>query len=97
VKFQVELRPAAVADLRKTFEWYEERLPGLGEDFLAAVRAKLDQIESNPLQFPVVRGATRRAIVRRFPYGIFFVPGSRRIGVLAVMHHSQAPQRWQAR
>ena len=91
------LRPAAVADLRDAYAWYEERQPGLGSEFMDAVERKLAQIESNPWQFPAVRDVTRRAIVMRFPYGIFFVPRDELVAVLAVMHHARAPLRWQRR
>ena len=91
------LRPAAAADLRDAHDWYDARQPGLGGQFLEAVERKLAQIEANPLQFPVVRNVTRRAIVQRFPYGIFYVAGESAIVVLAVMHHARAPLRWQRR
>lgn len=97
MSFHLLLRSAAKADLRDSFAWYEERQSGLGEEFMQAVEHKLAQIESNPLQFPAVRAATRRAIVKRFPYGIFYVPHKNMISVLAVIHHARAPLRWQQR
>jgi plasmid stabilization system protein ParE len=97
VSFRLLLRSAAKADLRDTFSWYEERQAGLGEEFMQAVEHKLLQVEANPLQFPTVRGGTRRAIVMRFPFGIFYVPQGDLISVLSVMHHARAPLRWQRR
>lgn len=90
-------RPPAVADLRDAYVWYEERQPGLGAEVIDAVERKLAQIESNPWQFPAVRDVTRRAIVMRFPYGIFNVPRDQLVAVLAVIHHARAPLRWQRR
>jgi hypothetical protein len=86
-----------VADLQGAWAWYEERQSGLGAEFMDAVEHKLAQVRSNPLQFPAVRGATRRAIVMRFPYGIFYIPRGDLISVLAFMHHARAPLRWQRR
>jgi toxin ParE1/3/4 len=97
VSFCLLLRPAAVVDLRDARAWYEERQSGLGAEFMDAVEHKLAQVQSNPLQFPAVRGVTRRAIVMHFPYGIFYVPRADLISVLAVMHHARAPLRWQRR
>lgn len=94
---RIVLRQAAVADLRDTFSWYQDQQLGLGAEFMEAVDQKLAQIESNALQFPVVRNTTRRAILKRFPYGIFYIPSSSLISVLAVLHHSRAPVRWQNR
>ena len=39
----------------------------------------------------------RRAIVHRFPYGIFFVTHSEFINVIAVMHHARDPKHWRIR
>jgi hypothetical protein len=47
--------------------WYEERLPGLGQDFASALDRLINRIGANPLQFPVVRRNVRRAILPRFP------------------------------
>lgn len=94
---QLRLRPAALADLREAHVWYDAQLPGLGLEFMDAIEQRLMQVQDNPLQFPVVRHEIRRAIVRRFPYSIFFVAKPSLISVLAVMHHSRAPVRWQSR
>ena len=97
MSFQLVLRPAAKADLSESFTWYEAQRRGLGDEFLVAVERKLAQIESNPMQFPVVRNATRRAIVLRFPFSVFYVFDGVLVSVLAVMHHARAPTRWQQR
>ena len=97
MSFRLLLRPAAVADLRDAYAWYEERHAGLGVEFMEAVEAKLAQVEANPWQFPAVRQVMRRPIVRRFPYGIFFVLQGDQIAVLAVMHHARSPLKWQRR
>lgn len=89
------VRESAQTDLRDAFNWYQDKQPGLGEEFLEAIDAKLKRIESNPLQFPILRGYTHRAIVTRLPYGIFYVFSDEVISVLAVMHHARAPVHWQ--
>jgi hypothetical protein len=35
VNWTVTIRPKAKADLRRAHDWYEERCPGLGDEFLA--------------------------------------------------------------
>ena len=91
------VRESAQIDLRDAFNWYQDKQPGLGEEFMEAVEDKLRRIESNPLQFPILRGQTRRAIVTRLPYGIFYVLSKDAIAVLAVMHYARAPAHWQRR
>ena len=90
-------RPAAVADLQAAVVWHDERQAGLGREVMDTVEHKLTQIESNPLQFPIARSSTRRAIVMRFTYGIFYVLRRNLVSVLAVMHHARAPLRWHRR
>ena len=44
----VILRPAADQDLESADDWYEQRLAGLGQEFLAAVSVALDRIADMP-------------------------------------------------
>jgi plasmid stabilization system protein ParE len=66
------LRSAAVGDLRRAYQWYEAERPRLGEEFLQAVRASLERATSGPRHYAVIHRDTRRVLIRRFPYGLFF-------------------------
>lgn len=66
------VRPAAAHALKSAYRWYEARQTGLGEDLLEAVQAVLERILRMPRSYPVVHRETRRALVQRFPYGVFF-------------------------
>ena len=72
VTWQVTVRPAAEADLAAAEAWYEDKRAGLGQEFLASVAGTLMRVESNPEQFPIYYRDFRRALVRRFPYKVFF-------------------------
>lgn len=88
------LRPAAEEDIRQAYRWYEEQRAGLGDDFLLCVEATLATIKENPQLFPAIHKQARRALVRRFPYAIFYVLRDEMISVLGVFHGSRNPQRW---
>lgn len=90
-------RPAAAADVEDAYRWYEAQQPGLGEEFLAAVRAILESMVANPERVPVVHRQTRRALLRRFPYGLYYRIVDDQIVVLACMHGRRNPRRWQSR
>jgi plasmid stabilization system protein ParE len=77
--------------------WYEQRSPGLGTEFLAAVDAALAEIVALPERYPVVRGEARRALLRRFPYGVYFVASPELVNVIACLHARRDPRRWQER
>ena len=90
-------RPQAEAELLDAQRWYEKQRPELGQAFAAAVDSALTGILQNPLAYPRVHGETRRALVQRFPYGIYFRAIANEVVVLAVMHGRRLPRRWQSR
>jgi plasmid stabilization system protein ParE len=94
---QVVVRPAAAADIDEAFVWYERQRPGLGHEFLAAAQTLIDAVAQHPLRYPVVRRNTRRALLRRFPYAVFFRNYEEIIVIVACMHGRRNPTRWQAR
>jgi len=69
---QIIVRPAAAADIDEAFLWYEGLRPGLGLEFLAAAQRLIDAVAQHPLRYPVIRRNTRRALLRRFPYAVYF-------------------------
>jgi len=91
------LRPQAETEVLDARGWYEEQQPGLGGAFAAEVDTALARIAQTPLAYPRVQGETRRALVRRFPYAIYFHATADEIVVLAVIHGRRHPHRWQSR
>ncbi len=89
-------RPEAEAEALEARRWYEGRRTGLGNEFGAEIDSALTRIVENPLSFPQVRGETRRAVLRRFPYALYFRIADDTIVVLAV-HGRQDAARWQRR
>jgi plasmid stabilization system protein ParE len=87
----------AEAEALDAAEWYERRSQGLGRAFLELVDQTLQDIAASPLRFPLVYRDIRRAVLNRFPFGIFFRLRDDRIRVLAVMHLSRNPRRWRRR
>ena len=94
---RIVVRPAAAADIDEAFLWYDGQRPGLGHEFLAAAQTLIDAVAQYPLRYPVARRNTRRALLRRFPYAIYFRIYDEAIVVVACMHGRRNPRRWQAR
>ena len=67
----------------------------------AVFRAELDhavqRLAANPLQFPIVFADIRRALLRRFPYALFFRIVDDAVFVMACFHSSREPRIWQQR
>ena len=92
--FAVAFRPQALAEIRSAREWYDAKRGGLGREFEDEVARVVELLVQSPLLFPVTHGATRRAMVRRFPYGLFFQVLDAEVVVLACYHHRRRPRRW---
>lgn len=95
--FDIRLRPEAEQDLADAAAWYERHREGLGHEFLDEVLAMLVSIAETPLIYSDVHRNAKRAIIRRFPFGIYFRVENETIIVLAVMHASRHPRRWKSR
>ncbi len=94
---EVRLRPEAEQDLADAATWYEEQLAGLGHQFLDRVLQTFSAISETPLMYPVVHRNTRRALIYRFPFGVYYRVEDTAIVVIAVMHGSRDPRRWKIR
>ena len=92
----VGFRAEAAVEASDVRRWYESRRPGLGTEFVEALEHTVARIAENPATFPKVHGTIRRAVLRRFPYAVYFRPTGDTVVVLAV-HGRQHPERWQSR
>jgi plasmid stabilization system protein ParE len=94
---RVLVRPAAAADIEDAYHWYEGQRPGLGEEFLIAVDAAKNRIANDPVKFPVIHRETRRVLLRRFPYGLYYRVLEDTVVIVACMHGRRDPRRWRKR
>ena len=100
---RLELHPEARAELRSAALWYDERRPGLGDEFISEVSASLDRVRDAPEAYPAWPGARaespliRKATIQRFPYAIAFEEHEQHLLVLAVAHAKRRPLYWLTR
>ena len=95
--YPVNFTQAARAELIEAQDWYEREVPGLGGRFRQAVDALIQRMGQNPRQFPVAHKIVRRALLRRFPYSLFFVIEADALLVIACFHAGRDPAHWQNR
>lgn len=94
----VEFRPAARAEFDEAADWYEQQREGLRAEFVREVDTLLSRVLEDPLSFQIVHGTkTRRALIARFPYAVFFEADELRIIVYAIFHTSRDPMIWRGR
>ncbi len=89
--------PEADAELKEALARYESVRLELAQRFAEAVADTIEKIAAAPLHYAVVEKERRRAGVRRFPYGIFFLLKETRIVVIACFHGRRNPRHWQLR
>ena len=91
------LRPEAEADALEAYRWYNEQLPGLGEDFLTEVDRAIETIRANPEASRKIHREFRRALIKRFPYAVFYAVREDRIVMFAILHTARDPRLWKKR
>lgn len=95
--YSVIFTQAARAELIDAQDWYEGQAAGLGRRFREAIDALTERMSDNPRQFPTVFRNVHRALLRRFPYALFFVVEDDALIVIACFHASREPSHWQKR
>lgn len=90
----LRLRKAAQDDIHGALEWYRQQSPTAALRFLLAVDEALESLREQPERFPVVVGALRRALLRRFPHAVYFKVYDRTVSVVGVIHGHRHPRTW---
>ena len=89
--------PEAELDIAEAYVWYERRRIGLGEEFLSSVDACMEGIRRQPEMYPLVHEIYRRALIRRFPYAVFYEFAESTVTVYSVFHTSRDQEKWRQR
>lgn len=97
MQHRVIVRSIAETDIADAAQWYEGCDQGLGTEFIRAIDACIASIANNGHQYPVVFENIRRALLRKFPFGIFFLIENENIIVLACLHTKRHPSVYKAR
>ena len=97
MKYKLIVRPEAESELLEAVKWYEEKVRGLGANFLLNVEATIESILRIPEAYTLTYKNTRRALVRKFPFGVHYIIDKKNIVVLAIFHASRKPQEWKRR
>jgi len=99
---RVRFHPDARAEFDADADWYDARRPDLGDEFIDAVEAAVEDCAAHPARWPLFPGVpaelgVRRRVVQRFPYLVAYLAYDDGIVVVAVAHASRRPGYWRAR
>jgi plasmid stabilization system protein ParE len=93
----IVLSPDAKADIDSAVLWYRRIDPNLAVRYTAETLATLHRIKQFPYRFPIITSSVRRALLKRFPYYIYYSFVSSRVSVIAVVHHRRPDSVWMNR
>ncbi len=94
---KVRLHPGARAELLAARKWYHERSPLSATAFAHAVDSAVVQIAEAPTRYPLAEHGTRKLVLQRFPFNIFYRSDETQIVIVAVAHQKRRPGYWSDR
>lgn len=94
---QIRFLPEADADLVEARVWYGLQRAGLDVKLMQRIDETLQRISSAPRRFPLIHRHLRRAIVRQFPFAVFYEITKNEIVVFAVFHSKRNPNQLTSR
>jgi|SRR6185436_17487176 len=94
---QFRFIPEAETELAEARSWYGLQRDGLDVELMQRIDETLQRISSAPRGFPRVHRQLRRAIVRQFPFGIYYEVTKDEILVFAVFHSRRDPKQLKLR
>lgn len=95
--YLVIIQPEAEFDLDEAYAYLEEQQPRLGFEMLAKLTETIELLEENPFLFQKVYGEKRRAVVQKFGYNLIYKIKDETVYILAILHGSRDPKRWEDR
>ena len=98
MKYQLSLRRAAEHEAVAAFDYYEAQEAGLGDRFHDEIAEMLLRIQANPYLYPLSeKSPYRKAVLRKFPFCIYYSILPRKVVILAVHDARRDPRRWKSR
>ena len=95
--YEVRIRPEAEQDMTEAASWYERQLPGLGQEFLDEALTVFMRLAETPLAYELIHRSARRALLRLFPFAVFYALEEDMVLVIGVLHGSRHPHHWMRR
>src|ERR671918_647818 len=93
----IRFTPEADGGLAEACQWYARQRANLDIEFMERIDKALSRIFRSPQSYPIVYRTLRRAVVRRFPFAIFYEVIADELRVVAVFHSRRNPDVWKAR
>lgn len=89
---KAELSRHCQADLQQAFDFYEQRKPGLGTEFLANFESFISEIPGHPELGKRSHGNLRKFVLTRFPFIVYYSVTDDYVRIIACLYGGQKPQ-----
>ncbi len=95
MKYYFQLTPKAKNEFINAYDYYEEKVKGLGEKFRKEVYHFISLIIINPFHYPLKTKKQREVVLKKFPYLILFriEESTKTIYVSSIFHTKRNPTR----
>lgn len=91
---KLKMLSPAREELIEAVRYYNNQREGLGFEFANEVKNTLIRISLYPDAWPKVSERSRRCLLKRFPYAIMYWFDEEQVVVVAIMHMSRNPKKW---
>jgi hypothetical protein len=96
-QYRIVITEITEIDIVTGKNWYNSQQNTLGDEFISELENKIKVIKSNPYLFPSIKKDIRKALIKRFPFGIYYFVEGDVINIFAVIHFSRNPKIWKQR
>ena len=94
---RVDFHPAALREVETAQAWYQERSAFAASAFLREFSIAVQRLREAPNRYPGAEGRTRKILLDRFPFTIYYRIATDAVVVVALAHHKRRPGYWSSR
>jgi plasmid stabilization system protein ParE len=94
---RVEFHAAAAREVEDAQAWYEERSVFAASAFLRELSTAVSRIREAPMRYPSDPHGTRRILLERFPFTLYYRTHGEVVSIVAVAHQKRRPGYWRPR
>jgi hypothetical protein len=88
---KIRILASGFRDLDEGYRFYEAQDPGLGDYFLASIKADIEGLRVTAGIHPVVYADYHRALSRTFPFGIYYQQTGNGVIIYAIVDCRRDP------
>lgn len=92
MNYTLSFSTPALVEITYSYNWYEDKRVGLGEEFKAEIRKSAARVLNNPYAYPPYFDDVRKILLARFSFRMYYQIFDNEIVVLGVDHTKRKPR-----